>query len=133
MKVVVAGSRTITYSAIVVAAIRESGFQLTELVSGGCRGVDRVAEQWAYGMGIPIRRFIPDWSHYGRSAGPRRNRQMAEYADAGVVVWDGKSRGRKNMAEELEKLGKPVHLVNVNAASVEAAYLVPFIVNRKKD
>ena len=40
-----------------------------------------------------------EWIKYGRAAGPRRNKQMAEYADALLAYWDGKSRGTKNMIE----------------------------------
>lgn len=109
MKVIIAGSRTLTSAPRIVSAIHQSGFKIKEVVSGGCRGVDLIGEDWANGRGIPIKIFFPDWESNGKSAGPIRNRQMAEYADAAVVVWDGNSRGTKNMIEEMNKLKKPVY------------------------
>ena len=109
MKVIVAGSRSVRDLAPVEEAIQQSGFQITELVSGGARGVDRLAEQWARGRGIPVRTFRPDWVRAGRGAGFASNREMADYADALVAVWDGQSRGTAHMVEAMRKRGKPVH------------------------
>ncbi len=36
--------------------------------------------------------------------GPVRNQKMAEYADALIAVWDGESRGTKNMISLAKKL-----------------------------
>lgn len=111
MKVIVAGTRTISDESTIIDAIGRSQFyyHITEIVSGGCRGVDLIAESWAKSCDIPVKIFFPDWESNGKSAGPIRNRQMAEYADAAVVVWDGNSRGTKNMIEEMNKLKKPVY------------------------
>ena len=107
MKVIIAGSRTVTRFDDVLDAVFKSGFVIDEVVSGGAAGADKFGEDWAAVNSTPIKRFYPDWSQYGRSAGPRRNRQMAEYADALIAVWDGKSRGTQNMIEEMKALGKP--------------------------
>ena len=64
---------------------------------GGAKGVDAMGEQWARENKIPIKRFDPDWDKYGAGAGPERNRLMAEYAEALIVLWDGRSRGTANM------------------------------------
>ena len=52
--------------------------------------------------------FLAQWDKYGRQAGPMRNRQMAENADALIAYWDGESRGSKNMIEEAKKRGLKV-------------------------
>lgn len=62
-----------------------------------CSGADIHGETVARSMGIPVARFPADWEQYGRSAGVRRNAQMAQYADALIAVWDGESRGTKSM------------------------------------
>jgi hypothetical protein len=31
---------------------------------------------------------------------------MADYADALIAIWDGKSKGTKNMIKQMEKSGK---------------------------
>jgi hypothetical protein len=60
-------------------------------------GVDTLAERWAEQHGIPVMRFPADWKRYGRRVGSIRNQKMAEYAEALVAVWDGRSRGNLNM------------------------------------
>lgn len=102
MKVIVAGSRTIRDKSEVERAILESGFKIAELVSGEARGVDQLGVRWAEEHGVPIRRFPADWNGEGKAAGPLRNKQMARYADALVLVWDGQSAGSKSMRREAE-------------------------------
>ena len=101
MKVVIFGSRDITDYALVERAVEESGIygRVTEIVSGLARGVDTLALEYALKHGFPVKKFPADWKKFGRSAGPRRNEQMAEYSDYGVAVWDGRSRGTRHMME----------------------------------
>lgn len=108
MKTIIAGSRYIADDNLVSSAIIESGFEITEVVSGGAQGVDASGETLAKLHGIPLKIFRADWERNGRAAGPIRNRQMAQYADALIAVWDGKSHGTDNMINEMKKLGKPV-------------------------
>jgi hypothetical protein len=100
LKTIIAGSRDITDYTVVLSAILSSEFKITEVVAGGARGVDRLAEQFAADMKLPIVIFPADWTSNPRAAGMVRNKQMAEYADALIAVWDGKSRGTKNMIDE---------------------------------
>lgn len=99
MRVIVAGSRTIKDKVLVAQAIQESMFVVTEIVSGGAAGVDHCGKVIGNEMGIPVRRYLPDWGKYGKAAGPIRNQVMAENADALVLVWDGVSPGSKSMRE----------------------------------
>lgn len=110
MKVIIAGSRNLNDYNVVARAAAESGMQITEVVSGGARGVDRLGELWAKRNGLPVRRFPADWDRYGKSAGYRRNEEMGRYADALVACWDGVSRGTKHMIDFMRRLGKPVHV-----------------------
>jgi SLOG family YspA-like protein len=111
MRVIIAGSRSIGSLEEVVRAIKQSGFNITEVVSGGAQGVDQLGKFWAYNAGIPTKQFNPHWTENGKAAGPIRNREMAQYADALIAVWDGKSRGTMNMIEEMQKLNKPMFVV----------------------
>jgi hypothetical protein len=117
MKVIVAGSRTVTSMTFVELAIKESKFEITELVSGGARGVDELGEVWAAFNHIPIKQFRAAWGFYGQSAGMIRNGEMAQYADALIAVWDGRSKGTKHMiwtAQHRFKL--PTYVANVSDA-----------------
>lgn len=108
MKTIIAGSRTITNMLEVELACGESEFFITEVVCGGAAGVDQLGNDWARARKIPVKHFPADWRTHGKSAGPIRNRQMAEYAEALIAVHDGKSRGTKNMIEEATKRGLKV-------------------------
>ena len=104
MKVIIAGGRDIIYKEIVEKAIKESGFVITELISGACpTGVDVLGEKWAKENGIKIIRYPANWDKYGRAAGPIRNEQMSEIAEALIAIWDGKSPGTKNMISNATK------------------------------
>ena len=77
-----------------------------EIVSGAYyRGADKLGEQYAKERGFKITRFPANWNKYGKAAGPKRNQQMANYADALIAFWDGKSRGTENMIDLAEQLG----------------------------
>lgn len=109
MKVIIAGTRSVNDYSLVVQAIERSGYTITEVVSGCAAGIDRLGEQWARANNVPIKEMPADWNRYGNSAGPQRNRAMAEYADAAIVVWDGKSRGSRNMIENMIRRKKPYY------------------------
>jgi hypothetical protein len=88
-------------------------WNITEVVSGCAMGADRHGESWADDLGIPIQRYPADWRANGKAAGPIRNRQMAECAEALIVAWDGASRGTKNMIMEAKRRGLRVHIHRV--------------------
>jgi hypothetical protein len=103
MKVIIAGSRSIVEYKHIGDAVIDSGFNITEVVSGAARGVDTLGERWAEVNNIQATRFPADWDKYGKIAGPVRNEQMAKYADALIAIWDGFSRGTKNMIDLARK------------------------------
>ena len=113
VKVIVAGSRSIADIKVVTQAIEESGFEVDEVVSGTARGVDTIGEEWAKSKGIPVKKFPADWNGLGKRAGFVRNAEMADYADALVAVWDGKSRGTENMIEQAKKKGLKVYVKEI--------------------
>lgn len=121
MKVIIAGSRDITCTETVATAIAESGFEITEVVSGGARGVDLVGEQIARDFKIKIKRFPADWYNFGKIAGIMRNRQMSKYAQGLIAVWDGKSPGTKNMIDEAKKQGIAVFVYRVKPVKYSKA------------
>ena len=70
-----------------------------EIVSGTANGADKLGEKYANDNGYPIKQFSANWDKYGKSAGYKRNAQMADYADTLIAFWDGKSRGTKHMID----------------------------------
>lgn len=114
MKVIIAGCRDRTIEQEHLDRILANLIsKCTEIVSGGAFGIDHCGEEWATRHNIPIKQFLPDWDKHGRAGGPIRNEQMAQYADMLVAVWDRKSRGTKNMISQMEKLNKPIVVINI--------------------
>jgi len=115
MKTIIAGSRGITDYQLVAAAVAESGFDVTVVVSGGAKGVDGLGERWALDHDVPFVRFLPDWRRYGRGAGLVRNTQMIDGADALVALWDGASRGTAHVIRMARARGLSVHVKRLAA------------------
>lgn len=113
MRTIIAGSRQIQDISFVMDAIRESGFQIDEVVSGGARGVDSLGEKWANRNSVPVRVFPADWNAHGKAAGPIRNTEMANYADALIAIWDGESRGTSHMIRTAKSKGLKVFVHKV--------------------
>lgn len=112
MKLVIAGSRDIfpTTDEINEYVGKTAGtYGVLEVVCGMAKGVDLAGRTWASRTGRAIREMPAEWDTYGKRAGPIRNAKMAAYGDALLLIWDGSSRGSKNMKEEMLKLGKPVY------------------------
>lgn len=98
MKLIICGPRDYTSGEAyrqVLLAMNEwlDDYVVTEIVEGGAPGVDALAKRWAKNHGksstvdhVPYKTFKPDWTRYGALAGPRRNREMAEYADACIAI-----------------------------------------------
>jgi hypothetical protein len=109
MRVIIAGSREIIDYPALEQTIADAGWPIEEVVSGGCRGVDSMGEQWAESRKIPVRLFAADWAAHGRLAGELRNREMASHADGLILLWDGRSPGASCMLHEASKAGIRIH------------------------
>lgn len=114
MRTIIAGSRDAEITRAFEIVLNEfEDWKITEVVSGNSGNVDKAGEQWALKHNIPVSQFNAAWQTYGSSAGPRRNRRMAIYAEALIAFWDGKSRGTKNMIDEAKKLNLKVKVILV--------------------
>ena len=80
------------------------------IISGGAKGADALGERYAKENGFKIEKYLADWPRYGRSAGPKRNKQMAEKCDFVICFWDGQSRGTKSMISYAKEFGKPIKI-----------------------
>jgi hypothetical protein len=118
MKTIVSGSRTIDFETTIeyLCELRLIT-DITEVVSGTARGVDTYGEWFANRYEIPIKRFPANWDEYGKSAGMIRNKEMAEYAEQAIILWDGESKGTKNMIDLAKKKKIPIFLLETNVKS----------------
>lgn len=113
MRVIIAGSRTVTDMQPLVSAIQEVQWPISRVVCGMARGADQLGYDWAKANNIPIAEFPADWKRYGKSAGYKRNLEMAKNADALIALWDGQSRGTEHMIYLAACHNLKVHVVYV--------------------
>ena len=81
---------------------------VTEIVSGGAKGIDTCAREYARGHGLKLTEFLPDYSRYGRGAPLKRNLEIIAYADQVLAFWDGNSSGTKYVIDQCNKHKKKV-------------------------
>lgn len=121
MKLIIAGGRDLSPSyGFIMSAIHMLNINdITEVVCGGVAGVDTEGQHWASHMHVPVKLFPADWKAHGKAGGPIRNKQMAEYADVLLLIWDGGSPGSLNMLREMRKLSKPTYQVVLQSSSLK--------------
>ena len=81
------------------------------ILSGKARGADTLGERYARERGYFIEEHPADWIRHDRAAGPIRNEQMAQRADALVAFWDGQSPGTKSMIDLARKYKLKVRVI----------------------
>ena len=106
MKIAIVGSRGIT-----AEGFEKYVSQSDEIVSGGAKGVDFSAREYAVKKNIKLTEFLPDYQRYGRGAPIVRNKAIVDYSDKIVAFWDGKSKGTLSVIKYAEKVGKSCQIV----------------------
>ena len=104
MKVAIIGSRNLG----VIGLENFLPENVTEIVSGGAKGIDTCAREYANANGITLTEFLPNYKRYGRGAPMKRNLEIIAYADFVLAFWDGKSRGTKYVIDNCKKQGVPI-------------------------
>lgn len=117
-KYIIAGSRTIDTKAhydILCAFIKEKNLtdSISEVVCGMARGVDELGYRWAKDNNKLIKELPALWDKHGKSAGFKRNEEMAEYADGLILIWDGQSKGALDMFTRALDHEIEVHYLNL--------------------
>lgn len=106
MKVAVIGSRGLEIENLEKYLPKET----TEIISGGAKGIDTCARNYAKSHGIKLTEILPEYEKFGRAAPLKRNDQIIERADLILAFWDGKSRGTRYVIETCQKCGKAVRI-----------------------
>lgn len=104
MRVAVIGSRGLRVEKLKQFLPEET----TEIVSGGAKGVDTSAREYALANGLKLTEFLPEYTRYGRSAPLKRNMTIVENADLVLAFWDGISHGTKFVIDYCKKLDIPI-------------------------
>lgn len=114
MRVIIAGSRDFNdYRALcrVCDGVLKNQ-KSVQIVSGMARGADRLGEEYANDRNYKVYCMPADWENEGKRAGYIRNKKMAEFSDALIAFWDGKSRGTKMMIDLAEANGLQIKVYN---------------------
>lgn len=117
MILVIAGSRSITDRNLIFHTLNTfdsiRDFELTKVISGGAKGIDTFAREWALSKKYAFHEYRPKYEDYviKRQAPLARNAKMAIVADRGLILWDGISTGSMHMKRCLETLKKPVEII----------------------
>ncbi len=107
MKVAVIGSRNLTDTVIDDYIPKDT----KEIVSGGAKGIDTSAAEYARRKGLKLTEFLPDYARYGRAAPIVRNKMIVDYADKVLAFWDGSSAGTLSVIRYAKTCGKPYDVI----------------------
>jgi hypothetical protein len=100
LRTIIAGSRNVSDFEYVAECLDyDVPWKIELVLSGTARGADQLGERWAEKRGIYVERYPADWTRFGKSAGYRRNEQMARNAAALIAFWDSRSPGTKHMID----------------------------------
>jgi len=116
MQLIIAGARTFTDYPFLCQVLAPDRHRIAQVITGGARGADQLGYRWAWKHAIRHQLFRAEWERFGKSAGMRRNHQMAQAGDVLVACWDGQSPGTAHMIQCMEQLGKPVVVVRFAGA-----------------
>lgn len=109
MVLIIAGSRTLNVSNFQIKRYLEKhNIKPTTIISGGARGIDSCAEDFAQASGYWFKLYRADWEKHGKAAGYIRNKEMATAGEALLLIWDGKSKGSKHMRDLAAARGLPI-------------------------
>lgn len=113
MRVIIAGSRSFQDYELLKSKMSYylQNAKDIEIVSGTAYGADKLGERFAKEFNYELKQFPADWDTFGKSAGYKRNVQMADYADALVAFWDGESRGTEHMIRIMKDKNKALRIV----------------------
>ena len=109
MKIAIVGSRKI----VVPDLGKYLPGNITKIISGGSKGVDTCAREYALQNNIRLTEFLPEYEKYGRSAPLKRNLTIIENADFVLAFWDGHSHGTKFVIDNCKKKGVPIKVIIV--------------------
>lgn len=105
MRIAIVGSRNLTVS---METLKNFLPQNTaKIISGGAKGIDKCASQYALENSISFMELLPNYDVYGRNAPIIRNLLIIEEAQIVYAFWDGKSKGTKYVISHCKKMGIP--------------------------
>ncbi len=107
MKLLIAGSRGIENFDI----SKYISCEVDTIISGGAKGVDLIAEEFADKHKLSKIILRPKYNLYGKAAPLKRNEELVKLADKVLIIWDGVSKGTQYTINYTKKLKKDLQIV----------------------
>lgn len=83
------------------------------IISGGAKGIDTLAANYAKEKNISLIEFLPDYKKNGRAATFIRNREIVDNSNVVVAFWNGNSKGTKYTLDYARKKNKRIIVVSI--------------------
>jgi hypothetical protein len=116
MKLAVIGSRTFYDYNLLSEKLNEIWelYGIDEIISGGAKGADSLAERYALENEIPTTIIKPNYLHSNDRGAPlRRNKLIIDQCTMVIAFWDMSSSGTKNALDHAKKIKKYSLIVSV--------------------
>lgn len=110
MKLLIAGSRGIENFDLSKHIEKD----VDTILSGGAKGIDTLAEEYADKMRLSKIILRPRYDLYGKAAPIKRNEELVNMADKILIIWDGESKGTKSTINYAKKLNKEIEVVTLS-------------------
>jgi hypothetical protein len=110
MKIAVVGSRGFDGAEKLCEILDLYIDQITDLITGGAKGADRMAEEWAKAHNIPVTLYLPQ-PKYGKGQFSQRNKEIVDNCDYVIAFWDEKSKGTKHVMDLCQKRNKRLLMI----------------------
>lgn len=116
MKVAIVGSRKCG-NADLSTILQALPLGTSEIISGGAKGIDSLAEEAAKQLSLPLQVFTPNYKTLGRQAPLSRNHQIVKACDYLLAFWDGSSAGTAQTLELCIREKKPFRIIKIKKDS----------------
>lgn len=110
MKLAVVGTRTFLDYKLLKSEL-DKYEDIEVIISGGAKGADSLAAEYAEEKNIDTMIFIPEWEKYGKAAGPKRNKKIIEECDKVIAFWDEESYGTLSSIKFAKSMSKELNIV----------------------
>ncbi len=115
MKLAIVGGRTFNDYSLLEKTFynhfTKHGISEIVIISGGAKGADSLAFQFAENHRLEMRVYPAEWDKFGKSAGFIRNQTIVDNCDMVLVFWDGVSRGTADTIEKAKRAKKPTFII----------------------
>lgn len=128
MKVLICGGRDFTYWDVFRTKMEEIAIERFPrtpedsygnflydviVISGGAKGADSLAADWAAVNWTGYEEYKADWEKYGKGAGPIRNQQMLDEGKPDLVIAFPGGKGTADMIKRAKKANVEVIEVTI--------------------